>query len=170
MNRGWFASQDPSIWQANFREPLFTYPKNLFAPLRESRRMILDNLPNFTSDTNLIYARIYELFHRFDVACCGKPVVYVPRVAYLSGWYLSIDFLKQSDAEVAKDMCDGEMILDRRLYMNVAKPPLKYTASWDHSGLRVHNRSGRDTGSAVGTNFEEVSSTHFNSTLTSYIY
>jgi hypothetical protein len=39
--RGWYASRVPSIWNAKFRKVGQDYPRDLFAPLRERRRVIL---------------------------------------------------------------------------------------------------------------------------------
>jgi hypothetical protein len=45
LERDWYASNDPSISRARLREPLWSYPEDLFVPVRESRRVIVENVP-----------------------------------------------------------------------------------------------------------------------------
>jgi hypothetical protein len=67
---------------------------------------------------------------------------------------LFIDFATRKEAEKALKL-KGALIAGRRAIFSLAKPPLKYTASWETRRSTGHY-GDRDGGSAVGTNFEEV--------------
>ncbi len=163
---GWYATANPSLGLGTWREPLFTYPKKLFAPVLESRRVIIENLPDLTvvggkiGDPEILNS-LYALFHRLDVHCCSSMMRYTPGSSQLSGYAMSIDFATSEEAQTAIRIGDGQMILGHRITVAVSKIPLKYTVSWDTTRGGGHNRTGRDMGSAVGTNFEEVEDFRF---------
>jgi hypothetical protein len=46
LRRGWFANDQPDLQLVRIREPLMACPNDLFAPLRESRRLAVDNMPD----------------------------------------------------------------------------------------------------------------------------
>lgn len=68
-----FASDAPALSQARLREPLSTYPKDMFKPLRESRRIILENFPPVEKMEAIASAvrTIYRLLHGFNVSKAG---------------------------------------------------------------------------------------------------
>ncbi len=96
---------------------------------------------------------LYQLFHGFDVHSFRSTKV-KGSVKYLSSGLLFLDFATKEQAKAALAY-NGTMLHGQRTRVSIAKLPLKYTVSWDSSRCGVHN-SGRDLGSAVGTNFEEV--------------
>jgi hypothetical protein len=65
-----------------------------------------------------------------------------------------VDFATREQADEARQL-DGSLIGGRKVRFAVAKPPLNYTISCD-SGRSQGHYSERDTGSAVGTNFEDM--------------
>jgi hypothetical protein len=165
-NRGWYASKNPSIWQAKLREPLWTPPKDLFAPLRESRRVVIENMPHFEWREATPYRYLYRLLHSFDVLCCSGLARYIPKSGNISGCFMKVDFATKQDADIAIDSFDQTIICDHTTLWSVSKLPLKYSESWDkntslHRKLG-HNKSGRDEGSAVDTNWETVSAFTYN--------
>lgn len=86
LESGWFASQDPVIFQANMRKPLTTYHYNLFAPLRESRRVVFENVPvPYKMTVNQVLSDLYRLSHTYDVLGIGQFFAYMPRNRALSG-------------------------------------------------------------------------------------
>jgi hypothetical protein len=107
------------------------------------------------SSSQIIQRKIYRLFYRFNVVAVSQPIKYVPRDKHLNGWVCHLDLATREEAEIAQSL-DGNHILGRPVIVARAKVPLKYTASWDNTRPSGHNRSDRDRGSAVGTNFESM--------------
>lgn len=157
VQRGWYASND-SPWQdAKLRQPHWTYPSDLFAPLRESRRLILFNLANKAHGQD-VSTGFYGFLHEFNVQSVGTRFKYTPQFGELTEYAANVDFATNSDADLALETCSGRVICGLPIRLARCKVPLKYTTSWDTmwrgSG---HNTTPRDEGSAVGTNFEEAS-------------
>jgi hypothetical protein len=149
--RGWYASPSSDVYDANMRMSLVVYPPDLFAPVREGRRVAIEDLPVAFVEVS---RDLYTLFHDFDVLSFSKFIKYVPKGNNLTGYMLFIDFATRKEAEKALKL-KGALIAGRRAIFSLAKPPLKYTASWETTRSTGHY-SDRDGGSAVGTNFEEV--------------
>lgn len=84
-DRGWYVFKNPSIWQAKPREPLWTPPKDLFAPLRESGRVIIENMPHFERREATPYRHLYGFLYSFDVLCCSGLAHYIPKSGNVSG-------------------------------------------------------------------------------------
>jgi len=142
FQRGWFASRDPDILRARLREPLLAYPFNLFAPLRESRRVVLENLPYPLKAMNLLYSNIYSLLHGYNILGSGSFFRYKPRNPKLSGWAIKLDFTTKAEADEAILTYDGQMVGGRPVQMSISKPPMRYTAvSWDGGRSGSHNSS-----------------------------
>jgi hypothetical protein len=165
LERGWYASGNTSIWHARLREPLWSYPKDLFAPVREYRRVIVENVPypRLDNSVSVTWKCLYELLYGFDVLSCSTVQVYKPKHSKINGCSVKFDFVTREDAEVAVDSFEGCFIGACGLpsIWSVAKVPLKYGPSWDNDTSlhrrMGHSKSGRDEGSAVGTNWEFVS-------------
>jgi hypothetical protein len=152
LRNGWHATQDPRLLHVRIREHCMTYPSDVFAPLREGRRLALDNAPD--QYLSGLYPEIYRLLHDFDDQSISRRIKYVPRTKNLSGWMVFVGFATREQADEARQL-DGSLIGGRKVRFAVAKPSLNYTISCD-SGRSQGHYSERDTGSAVGTNFEDM--------------
>jgi hypothetical protein len=64
-----------------------------------------------------------------------------------------LDLAARGDVERAL-LLNGSTIAGRQIIVSRIKIPMKYTVSWDSGRPSGHNKSDRDSGSAVGTNFE----------------
>jgi hypothetical protein len=77
---GWHASKPASISQIKQRPPLLEHPTNIFAPIREGRTVVFENIPapapgQITPESDLLF---YELLHAFDVVSLGRSRWYKP--------------------------------------------------------------------------------------------
>jgi hypothetical protein len=152
---GWHASKSPNPKQANIRQPSTTYPTDLFAPLRQSRRLVMDNFPPPLGPGSYCEALtgVYRLYHHLDVECVSLPHRYKSRE--LSGWATHIDFATREQAELALQHRTSEMC-GHKVIIAISKPPLKFGIPWD-TGARPSGHNGtRDQGTAEDTNFEAV--------------
>jgi hypothetical protein len=117
------------------------YPNDLFAPLRESRRLAIDNMPDLEGSDNsanpgslafevgrAAFEPLYSLFSSFDVAAVSRPVKYVPKNKRLSGWIVYLDLAAREDVERAL-LLNGRTIAGRQVIVARAKIPMKYTVS-----------------------------------------
>lgn len=80
---GWVASQEPDPKQAYVRGPLTAPPADLFAPVREGRRIVFSNLPFIQSDPrkrreddDALYAMLYRLLHNYNVTTVSYGFTY----------------------------------------------------------------------------------------------
>jgi hypothetical protein len=117
------------MWQAKLREPLWTPPKDLFAPLRESRRVVIENMPHFGRREAAPYMHLYRLLHSFDVLCCSGLARYIPKNGKISGYFIKVDFATKQDADIAMESYDGTVICDHSTLWSVSKLPLEYGES-----------------------------------------
>jgi len=133
---------------------LYEYPKDLFAPLRENRRIIFENIP----PQHYPSYQFYELLHGYNVMSASRPIKTNPpqHAAYLSGYSIKFDFETKEEANIVVASCNGHVTGGRSLFVARSKLPLKYTVSWDTGRGGSHNKTGRDEGSEVGTNFEHM--------------
>jgi hypothetical protein len=100
--------------------------------------------------------RIYSMFHSFNVICTSRIREYKSKHSQQSKWLIVLDFETQDEANEVRKIYDGDVFDDYKLSVAIAKPPMRQIgASWDSGNSKYHN-SKRDTGSAVGTNFEKV--------------
>ncbi|KAF2823562.1 hypothetical protein CC86DRAFT_372496 [Ophiobolus disseminans] len=139
IERGWFASEDLSIWQARLREPVTTYPSDIFAALRESRRVTVENLPRPQGIWNLIYSQLYHFLHEYNVQGTGGFFKYPPLVPWLSGFAMAFDFPTKSEANETIQLYQGRLIGGRPIQLSISKPPLKYIVPWDSGRGGGHN-------------------------------
>jgi len=147
MRYGWFASTSPDYGKVETRGPSLEYPKDVFAPLREQRTVIFANFPDLPKTEFLLY----PLLHNFNVT--WVDIINLRDKIDLLG---SVQFATRDEAERAKQWYNGFILEGRRLVCHTWQIPRKYLGvSWDSGRAGVHY-SGRDQGSAVGTNFEEV--------------
>lgn len=86
-----------------------------------------------------------------------NPLKYKPRSSNLSGVNSHVHFATREEATIAMDSLDGTVLFGRRLRVVESQIPMKSLGgrSWD-SALPGMHYSGRDQGSAVGTNFEAM--------------
>jgi RNA recognition motif-containing protein len=144
---GWFASTSPDYRKVDTRGPSLEYPKDVFAPLREQRTVVFVNFPRVSNSSSCFY----RLLHNFNVIWADFI-----NIKDKDDLLISVSFTTRDEAERAKQQYNGFILEGRRLGCNTWQIPRKYLgASWDSGRPGVHY-SGRDQGSAVGTNFEEV--------------
>jgi hypothetical protein len=126
LRNGWHVTQDPRLLHVRIREHCMTYPSDEFAPVREGRRLALDNAPDqyFPS----FYPEIYRLLHDFDVQPISRRIKYVPRTKSLSGWMVFVDFATREQADEARQL-DGSLIGGRKVHFAVAKAGSASTGS-----------------------------------------
>jgi RNA recognition motif-containing protein len=148
---GWVASR--TQYMNSFRAPLMSPPKNIFRLVREGRRVVMD-VPQqanfFLSDTS-------ALFYNYNVDAVSLEVVYEQKSSKSRRKCWHVDFSTREKADDAVRVFHKFKYKGSRLQVAKYQIPLKYLgASWD-SGLPGAHFSGRDQGSAVGTNYEHVS-------------
>ena len=154
---GWHATSHSEWRYLKQRPPAFIRPTNIFAPMRESRRVIMDNLPSDTKLGQAVLEKTYDMFHSFNVLAINDVRRYQARDARETRCMRAIDFATKEEADMAVQLHDGAIMFGYKLRIAIAKPPMKHlAASWDTTKGGYHN-SLRDTGSAVGTNYETVS-------------
>lgn len=162
LERGWYASRSPSVYDIKLREPRWEYPKALFAPLRESRRIIFENLPPTRGPE-----AVYNLLHDWNIIDTSLTL-YHRASSGISGYQIKVDLETKDEADAVIESYDGWNVGGYHVKVSFCKLPLKYIGtSWDGGRGWSHNKSRRDEGSAVGTNFEEVTR-DLRSTLWSY--
>lgn len=159
---GWYASRSPILEHVQLRAANFKPPSDIFAPMRESRRVIVDNLPNYLPvhlrqrKGPVLKDRIYAMFHSFDVLCTSRVRSYKDPRPKQRKFLLVLDFQTPEEADMACNLHDGHLVESHELAVAVSKPPMRHiAASWDGGKAGYHN-SLRDTGSAVGTNFGKM--------------
>jgi hypothetical protein len=150
---GWVASNDLDYDEPNLRAPLMKAPKDIFRPIREGRRVVVD----FPSAAQVWLRHIYALFHSYNVDATSWEIKYTQKTSgNRRSWY-SVDFSTREEADDAVRVFHEYNLNGCRLHVAKHQIPLKYLgASWD-SGHPGAHFSGRDQGSAVGTNYEHVS-------------
>jgi hypothetical protein len=160
---GWFASTDPELSNANVRGPTTKPPKDVFAPVREQRRLGFMNLcsrdPIVNGDNQVPAREVYSLLHNYNVTY-WKPTNTQKTLS--SGGKITqqcsfIDFATRDEAKDAQNTFDGQMYNGHKLQVRPWQIPRKFLgASWDTGRGGEHFSGQRDQGSAVGTNYEEV--------------
>jgi hypothetical protein len=130
--------------------------KQIFAPMREGRRVVIDDCPDPYLKGSGVTILLYEMLYPFNVHGL-RFTSYKPKNARLSGWLAIITFESAKDAQKVCDMYDNSEMKGRRVRVNISRPPMKYLGgvSWD-SGRAGEHFSARDLGNAKGTNFEQV--------------
>lgn len=156
---GWFASTKPNPEDADFRGPFLAPPRDLFAPVREQRAVTFANIPSFQQKYTRTRETMYELLHNYNVTSLGPPLqqrgtrnfgVKFPTT------FIVVYFASRHEADDARSRFDGYVLEGQKLNVREWYLPMKYLGvSWE-SGYKGEHYSGRDQGSAVGTNFEEV--------------
>jgi hypothetical protein len=96
---------------------------------------------------------LYSMLHEFNISSISQVTQQRVRGKNLSGWVLFMDFATRQEAELALAF-SGTLLVGQKVIIAPSKIPLRYTVSWDSGRPSGHNKSRRDTGSAVGTNFE----------------
>lgn len=148
---GWVASKVPN--RHSLRAPVMKAPRDIFRPVREGRRVVVD-LP---SQAQVSLAQIYELFHSYNVDATSWEIKYTQKVGGHERSCYQLDFSTREEADDAVRVFHKYKYKGCRLQVAKYQIPLKYLgASWE-SGRPGAHFSGRDQGSAVGTNYEHVS-------------
>ncbi|KAF2830208.1 hypothetical protein CC86DRAFT_181974 [Ophiobolus disseminans] len=131
LRGGWYTSDQPSPYHAMIRPSLWIYPEDVFAPVREGRRVSLDNLP-YPNElwAGQVMKELYKLSHVLNVLSLSQLVQYVPKSKDLSGWVLHMDFATRAEAE-ATSRFTGIEIGGRRLHI----AGTKYLASTPCLGM-----------------------------------
>jgi hypothetical protein len=137
-------------------------PKDLFAPIREGKRLVFDNVPTFPRKSlNFGYKTIdfskpalYKLLFSYNVTWVGDSVLYERKNDKIRA--INVDFATKDEAEHAWLKFNEFNWYGNIIGVAPWQIPMKHLGvSWD-SGRKVGHFSGRDQGSAVGTSFEEV--------------
>ena len=150
---GWVASKVLNYDDPNLRAPVMKAPKDIFRPIREGRRVVVD----FPSAAQVCLGHIYALFHSYNVDATSWEIKYTQKVGGNKRSCYQVDFSTREEADDAVRVFHNYKLKGCRLHVAKYQIPLKYLgASWD-SGLPGAHFSGRDRGSAVGTNYEHVS-------------
>jgi RNA recognition motif-containing protein len=154
---GWYASKSARLSQIKQRPPLLEHPTNIFAPIREGRSVVFDNIPapaRATRESDLLF---YELLHAFSVVSMSMYRKYKPTKSELfSGFLRTATFKTNEDAQLVCQLYDGHTMQGREIVVGISKPPMKHLAvAWDGGRPGAHSTL-RDQGSAVGTNLEKV--------------
>jgi hypothetical protein len=167
LNWGWFASADPDPDNADVRGILTEPPMDMFAPVREQRRIGFRNVPlphlvktrvGFKLGEALLET-VYRLLHDFNVVTAATvwPEQAVRNGRLMSKGTVFIDFDTRDEAQRAQNTFDGRLYGSKRLVVRPWQISLKYLgASWDTGRGGEHFSGRRDQGSAIGTNYEEV--------------
>jgi hypothetical protein len=93
------------------------------------------------------------MLHKFNILSISRARQQRIRDKDLSGWVLFVDFATRQEAELALAF-SGTLLVGQEVIIAPSRLPLRYTVSWDSGRPSGHNKSRRDEGSAVGTNFE----------------
>lgn len=150
---GWEASKVLNHDDPLLRAPDMKVPKDIFRPIREGRRVLVD----FPSAVQVRLRQIYGLFHSYNVDATSWNIKYTQKVGGKERSCYQVDFSTREEADDAVRVFHEYNLNGCRLHVAKYQIPLKYLgASWD-SGLPGAHFSGRDRGSAVGTNYEHVS-------------
>ena len=152
---GWVASRIPA-WEHMdrvIRAPIMGPPKGIFRPVREGRRVVVD-VPQPSSFNS---KGIYALFYSYNVDSVSHSISYEEKGSKLQRTCWHVDFSSLEEADDAIRVLNGTECMGTKVRVTKWQIPLKYLgASWD-SGRPGEHFSGRDQGSAVGTNYEYVS-------------
>jgi hypothetical protein len=173
LSTGWEASDRPEVGLAFLREPLLEPPKDLFAPVREGRRITFDNFPVLEKEVletssllggpkktgplvDVSQTLMYQLLHNYNVTSLSRTVLYLRKPEKSLIRALHVDFASKDEADHARLTFNNFSYHGSVLGVATWQIPMKHLGvSWD-SGRKGGHFSGRDQGSAVGTNFEEV--------------
>jgi hypothetical protein len=150
---GWVASKVLNYDDPNLRAPDMKAPKKIFRPIREGRRVVVD----FPSAAQVKLRHIYALFHSYNVDATSWEIKYRQKSDGHKRACFQLDFPTREEADDAVHVFHEYKLNGCRLHVAKYQIPLKYLgASWDSARPGAHF-SGRDQGSAVGTNYEHVS-------------
>jgi hypothetical protein len=160
---GWLASTDPELSNANVRGPTTKPPKDVFAPVREQRRIGFMNLCsrglNAGGENQVPAREVYRLLHNYNVTY-WKPSMFQTTLSTgrkITQEVSFVDFATRDEAKDVQDRFDGQMYNGHKLRVRPWQIPKKFLgASWDTGRGGEHFSGQRDQGSAVGTNYEEV--------------
>ena len=149
---GWTASKDSNPENAILGAPCFQRPTNVFQSIREGRRVGFDMLYH---GAPLNIDDLYKLLHNYNVKCIGKGYHYFRQLVRRRCSFF--DFATREEADQVVQIFNGIKLNGFELEVSKYQIPMKYLGtSWD-GGLKGGHRSGRDQGSAVGTNYDYVS-------------
>ena len=161
---GWVASNNPDAEKVQLRPPLLSPPSDIFAPLRERRRVIFGSLPDLRKTRKhpsyTLHEQLYSLLHGYNVMGCSMMYFSPRKDTKKNGVSIGVDFATHEEAKSALNSFNGCKILGRPLRTSFWHPSTENLngASWDEASGSVHFNSESDRGSAKGTNFEAVSS------------
>jgi hypothetical protein len=168
LNWGWTATNNPDLSKVLGREILRDPPKDLFAPIREGKRLVFDNVPTFPGESlNLEVVKgfktidfskpvLYKLLFSYNVTWVGYSILYQRKNDKQTVRAMNVDFATRDEAEHARLKFNEFNWYGNIIGVAPWQVPMKHLGvSWD-SGRKARHFSGRDQGSAVGTNFEEV--------------
>jgi hypothetical protein len=95
----------------------------IFAPMREGRRIGLDNLPGseITGVNMGIRKSMCEMLHSFNVLAFEAPKKYNPRHTNMSGWFGVLDLPNAKDAQTVCNMFDKTMLDGQTIRVSVSR-------------------------------------------------
>ncbi|KAH6638999.1 hypothetical protein C7974DRAFT_373291 [Boeremia exigua] len=146
LDQGWTAgkSSDPLHWER--RPPPLQRPRNIWKPYREGRVVAL------TAGCEFDLFDMYELFHNYDVDCLSGCF----RTGQSEEYRNMIHFATRKEADEVIQLFDRSTLWGSRCRVSRWQIPLRFLGnSWDN-GPKGGHWSGRDQGSAAGTNFQSV--------------
>jgi hypothetical protein len=154
LNSGWIASKDSRPEHAILRALCFQRPTNVFQPVREGRRVGLDTLD---IGSTIYPENSYKLLHDYNVMRVAKRITYTRKPVLQRRRCVFVDFATREEADEVVQIFNGAKFEGLTMEVSKYQIPMRHLgASWD-GGLKGGHRSGRDQGSAVGTNYEHVS-------------
>lgn len=116
------------------RGPLLNPPQGIFAPLKESRRLVITNVPSpeISGAAEKIITHLYEILHAFKILAVSQNTVLRNEARHQSEGLLFIDTKIADEARRICDLCNGFNCLGRPLAVHMARPHMKYLGvSWD---------------------------------------
>ena len=138
-------------------------PSDIFAPLREKRRVIFGRLINFSKTLNypdgMLHEQLYSLLHKYNVMGCSKKYFNPRSNPRKTGVSMVVDFATHEEAKSAVDSFNGYKAFGRPLRVVFWQPSNDNLdgASWDVASGSFRFSSESHQGSAKDTNFEAVS-------------
>lgn len=164
---GWTASQDPNPCKAQVRGPLTAPPADMFASVREQRRLVFSHLPQLEVQVKArrpasrTHTALYTLLHKYNVVCMSEVINTQKLMSdgqKADNIHVQVDLASRQEAINAEFEFNKSSLAGHKLAVHCWQLPMQHLgASWSTGRGSGHFSGVRDQGSAVGTNFEEVS-------------
>lgn len=99
---GWHASPDPDFDAIHLRTPKTQRPLDIFRPVREGRRIVVDFAHQYQKESGLAGTQaLYEMFHNHDVLALPYVIFYTQKTNKQSRASVHVDFSAREDADQA---------------------------------------------------------------------